>query len=137
MSNDYEKLFSHLERLEPPAGLTEKILLKIKNRQKFLIIRRLVASSIGAITSIALFIPALKTAQAAVMESGFLQFFSLLFYDFKIVIANWQSFSLSLLESLPVMGLVMVLAVILIFLGSLNFLIKNIKLINKPLLINA
>ncbi len=136
MSNDYEKLFSHLNLPEPPAGLAEKILLKIKKRQKFLIIRRLVVSSVSAIASIALFIPALKTTQAAVMKSGFWQFFSLLFYDSKIVATNWQSFALSLLESLPVTGLIMILAIIFIFLGSLRFLIKNIKLVNKPLLNN-
>jgi hypothetical protein len=45
------------------------------------------------------------------------------------VAVYWQSFIMSLLETLPAMSLAIFLAVIFVFLTSLRFLVRDIKFI--------
>lgn len=117
--------------------LSAKIMLRIRKEQKILAIKRAFIFSLTAISSAVVFIFALKMVGDGVAESGFLQFFSLLFSDFRIVIIHWKSFVFSLLESLPAMGLVILCVAVFGFFGSLKFLTKDIKfVIKKPLLIN-
>jgi ABC-type phosphate/phosphonate transport system permease subunit len=130
MHKNYEKLFAHLKPLEPPEGLFEKIVYCLREEQRFLNVkRRLVIFSIGLIGSVAAFIPVFKMVRTEFVESGFIQFFSLLFSDFGIVISYWQNFAMTLLETLPITSLILLLAVVLVFLESLKSLVKNIKII--------
>lgn len=117
--------------------LSAKIMLRIKKEQKILAIKRMFVFSLTAMGSMVVFIFALEMVGVGVAESGFLQFLSLLFSDFKIIITYWKSFTFSLLESLPAMGLAILCVAIFGFLESLKFLAKDIKfVIRKPLLIN-
>jgi len=130
MRKDYEKLFSHLKSPEPPDGLFEKIMLRLhKERQLLTLKRRLTIFSVGLIGSAVAFIPAFKMVQAGFIESGFMDFFSLLFSDTGIVMAYWQNFALSLLETLPVLSLMALLATVLVFLESLKLLARDIKIL--------
>lgn len=117
--------------------LSAKIMLCIKKEQKILAIKRTFIFSLTAIGSVVVFIFALNMMGARAAESGFLQFLSLLFSDFKIITTYWKSFVFSLLESLPAMSLIILCVAIFGFLESLKFLAKDIKLIiRKQLLIN-
>ena len=128
MREDYERLFNHLQSPELPGGLLAKIIYRINEERRFLTIRRRIfLFSIGLVGSLVAFIPAFKMAKSGLIESGFTQFFSLLFSDAGIVIANWQSYSYSLLETLPVLGLMALLATVLVFLESLKLLSKDIR----------
>lgn len=131
MHKNYEQLFSHLTAPEMPDNLFEKIMHRIKKERQSLIFKRRVMilsiSIIGIIGAVAAFVPAFKMAQTEFNESGFLYFLSLIFSDFETVAAYWQNFIMSLLETLPVMGLAILLLTILVFLGSLKFLAKNVK----------
>jgi len=130
MDNNYEKLFSKIKPLDPPAGLLERIIRRIQAEQKLLTAkRRLVIFSIGVVGSIAAFVPALKMLHQGFAESGFLQFLSLLFSDTQAILSYLGSFLASLLETLPVTGLLVFLAVLLIFLESLKLLSKDIRLL--------
>ena len=120
-------------RIELPEGILERIMVRIKAEQRFLTFkRRLAIFSVGLVGSGIAFVPVFRMVRVSFAESGFLQFFSLLFSDFGIVAAYWQSFTMSLLESLPVMSLAIFLAVILIFLESLRFLARDIKFVFSP-----
>ncbi len=120
-------------RIELPEGILERIMARIKAEQRLLTVkRRLTIFSIGLFGSAAAFIPVFKMAQLEISNSGFLQFFSLLFSDFGTVAAYWQSFTMLLLESLPAMSLAIFLAVIFIFFESLRFLARDIKFILTP-----
>lgn len=122
---------------EPPKGLFEKVILRLKREQRIAAIRRLAVFGLTTISSALAFIPAFQMAKTGFAESGFGQFFSLLFSDFGIVVAFWQNFALSLLEALPVVSLLVLLGTLLIFLESLKLLVKNIKFIfNSKQLIN-
>lgn len=128
MREDYQKLFSHLESPEPPAGLFEKIMRRISNEQHISTFKwRIALFSTGVVGSIAAFIPVFQMAKSAFAESGFTQFFSLFFSDLELVVSHWQNFILALLESLPVMSTVALLATVFIFISSLKFLTRDIN----------
>jgi hypothetical protein len=119
------------ENIEPPFGLLEKVLKRIRKEERLLVFRRTSIFSITLIGSFIGFIPALKMLLSDVGRSGFLNFFSLTFSDFSLVTAHWQSFSMILLETLPVVSLALFLALLLVFLQSAKSLTKNIKIIKS------
>lgn len=128
MREDYKTMPSEFNQIDPPSDLSEKIMSRLRiEKRRLTVKRRIFIFFLTTIVSITLFIPAFKELQLSVNESGFWQFSSLFFSDFKIVLTNWQLFSLSLLESLPGISLLSFLAVVLIFFESCRFLVKNIK----------
>lgn len=128
MDNNYEKLFSKIKPLDPPAGLLERIINRIQTERNLLTVkRRLVIFSVGFIGSIAAFVPVFKMVYQGFAESGFMQFLSLLFSDTGVVLTYFGNFVSSLLEALPVTGLLAFSVVLLIFLESLKLLSKDIK----------
>ena len=118
MRQDYEKLFSNIETPEPPTKLLGAVIACIhaKDRQSALI--RSVIFGIGLITSLIAFVPALQRVQSSLTESGFLDYFGLLFSDTGAILATGKSFALILLESLPVFSLALLLAIVLTLLES-------------------
>jgi len=120
-------------RIELPEGILDRIMARLKAEQRLLTVkRRLAIFSIGLIGSVAAFVPVFKMAQLEISNSGFLQFFSLLFSDFGTVAAYWHSFALSLLETLPVMSVAALSAVVFVFLYSFRFLARDVKFILTP-----
>lgn len=120
MRKDCEKLSAHLGPNEPPAGLLDKIMARIRQEQSRIIARRLILASVALFASLGAFIPAINFLQKEFAQSGFWEFLSLIFSDLRTVIANWQDFGFALLESLPAMGLVAFLAALLVALWSLK-----------------
>lgn len=111
-----------------PAGLFEKMMRRLGEEQRLQSVRRrLVIFSIVFIGSVLALIPTFQMAKTGMAESGLIQFFSLLFSDFGTVINYWQSFVLTILESLPVMSLVAFLAAFFVFLESIKFLAREMK----------
>lgn len=120
------KLFHGLP--EPSGDLFEKIIQRIQREKALSRARRnVVLFCISIIVSCAVLAFGGKTAIDGLSSSGFLQFSSLLFSDFKIVAAYWQSFAMVLLESLPVMGLILTSAAILTLLESVKYFLKNLS----------
>ena len=107
MRKDYEKLFSHLEPLGSPAGLFDRIILAIKREQELQQTKRLlfgflfllVASFIATPFSWSILINQIET-------SGISYFISTALSDFGTFILLWQDFSLAILESLPITGMI-------------------------------
>lgn len=129
-SKDYQQLIKHLKSPEPAADLFSRIMRRIHSEKKILNLkRRVIFFSFGLIISLLVLVPAFKMVRAEFIESGFIDFFSLLFSDFGAVLTCWQSFVLTLLESLPVMSAVVFLLVIFLFLESLKFLVRDMKIV--------
>lgn len=106
MRKDYEKLFTHLEPPEPPAGLFDRIILAIKREQELRNTKRL------AFGFLALLIVSLTASPFSwslfagqIQDSGILQFIEVALSDIGVFFASWQDFSLAIAESLPVMGI--------------------------------
>jgi len=111
--------------------LLEKILGRIQKERRLLVVRRRIfVFSCGIAGSIAVFIPALNMVRTGFIESGFTQFFSLLFSDTGTIMAYWKNFAMSLLETMPVLELAILSFSVLAFLEFLKFLLKNIKYIS-------
>lgn len=129
MPTDYEKLFTPFKSPEPPEGLFEQIMRRVHKEERLLAVKRMIVFSLGLIGSAIAFFPALQTMRGVFAESGFMEFFSLLFSDAGLVMTYWQNFIMTLLESLPVISLSIFLAVIFVFLESFKFLAMDIKFI--------
>ena len=107
MRKDFEKLFSHLEPPEPPAGLFDRIILAIKREQELRHTRRLVFGFFSLlIVSLAAILFSWTILINQIENSGISYFFSAAVNDFGIFLALWQDFGLAILESLPLMGMI-------------------------------
>jgi len=138
MNKNYENSFEDIVPLEPPEGLYEKILQRIRNERNLLSLRRrFLFFSILLAGSVTVFIPTLRAVQAGLYESGFSYFVSLIFSDFDIIIGHWQNFVILLLGAVPAMSLVVLFTAIFAFLASIKFLAGNTKFLYiKKLSIN-
>lgn len=133
MDYEYETLFFHIKHPEPPAGLFEKIMRRIDAEQKlFSARRRIFIFSIGLVGSVIALVPTFQMARTALVESGFTQFFSLIFSDSGVIASYWRNFALTLLEVLPAGVIALFLVSVFVFLGSLKFLARDIEIIFHP-----
>ena len=107
MRKDYEKLFTHLEPPEPPAGLFNRILFSIKREQELQSTKRL---AFGFLVLLVISLTAVPFSwslfSGQMVESGVMQFMSIAINDLGTFFALWQDFSLAIAESLPVMGII-------------------------------
>jgi ABC-type phosphate/phosphonate transport system permease subunit len=115
--------------IDPSPELFAKIMKRIRREERFLVLRHAVIFSATLLVSGAAFVPVFKMLSSDFAQSGFFNFFSLVFSDFSVVISYWQNFALILLETLPVISLALFLAVLITFLQSLKSLTKDIKII--------
>lgn len=106
MPKDYEKLFTHLKPVEPPAGLFERIILAIKREQELQQTKRLLFGFLALLVISLVAAPFSWMIFVEQMESsGILYFISTAISDFGTFFALWQNFGLAILESLPVIGI--------------------------------
>jgi hypothetical protein len=106
MRKDYEKLFTHLETPEPPAGLFERIILAIRREQELRNTKKLAFEFLALLLVSLATVPFSWTLVAGqIQDSGMLQFIEVALSDFGAFFASWQDFSLAIAESLPVMGI--------------------------------
>lgn len=127
MYNNYEKIFQKLGQIEVPEGLGGKIMAKIEAQKIRSAKTRFVFLAITAVASVFAAVPALQYAAREFYQSGFYQYFSLLFSDGGAVMASWKEFALSLAESLPLLGATVFLSIVFILLGSIRLAVKNMK----------
>ena len=124
---DYDDVFTETGGMEPPEGLLNSICSRIeeeKNRRKKI---RFFGGITSLFVSLAGFIPALLYLKAEIVQTGFYEYASLAISDWEIVLRHWQDFGLSLLESLPIFGMVFVLAASLGCLWSLHLILSKTK----------
>lgn len=107
MRQDFEKLFSHLTPAEPPAGLFDRIILAIKREQELQQTKRLLFGFLFLLVASFIATPFSWTILINQIESsGISYFISTALKDFGVFIALWQDFSLAILESLPLTGMI-------------------------------
>jgi len=125
MTNNYQ-----LNLIEPPGGLLQRIMARIQYERRLMSLKkRIIIFSLTLIISLAAVIFISKMTMSVATASGFTSFFSLIFSDLRIVLINWQSYGLSLLESFPVLGATGVLVAILILMESLKYLVEDLGLL--------
>lgn len=125
--------------IEPPADLLDKVVFRVKREQRMALIKRRLAISAGAgLSALAALVFVGGVFIDDANQSGFLQFFSLIFSDWSILLYSWKEFSFSLLESMPVFSLAALLAITVILISSFKFLIEDAKVfVSRQRLINS
>ena len=107
MRKDYEKLFSRLKPAEPPVGLFDRIILAIKREQEVQYTKRLLFSFLFLLVASFIAIPLSWSILISQIESsGISYFISTALSDFGTSLVLWKDFSLAVLESLPLTGMV-------------------------------
>ncbi|MDP3784512.1 MAG: hypothetical protein Q8R12_00285 [bacterium] len=105
MRKDYEKLFTHLEPPEPPAGLFDRIILAIRREQELRNTKRVAFGFLALLVVSLTAAPFSWTLFAGqIRDSGMFQFIEAALSDLGAFFASWQEFSLAIAESLPVAG---------------------------------
>lgn len=137
MRKDFEKLFSRLKPQNPPAGLFEKIMNRIRKEESLSAARkRLVFLSVGTALSAVVLIPAASALCDGLVQSGFLQFLSLIFSNLNAAAICWQDFCLVLMESLPAANLVAFLTALLTLFCSLKYFAQTLKVVSLAAIAN-
>jgi hypothetical protein len=108
MREDFKNFFTHLTPRDPSAGLFDRIILAIRREQK----QRQTKKLFGLFLSL-LLISLVATPLSGILfayqikNSGILYFISMAMGDLKTFFAFWQEFSLAILESLPLGGMIL------------------------------
>lgn len=130
MLNNYEKLFNHLDSQEIPAGLFDRIILMIKHEKEKRYTKKIL------FTFLILFIISLIITPLSfnvfinqVKDSGIMYFISTALNDLDIFISLWQDFSLAILESLPLVGLLVFVFSLGVFLFTLRLFLYKKRLL--------
>jgi len=133
MRKDYEKLFTHLESPEPPAGLFDRIMLAIKREQEWRNTKRLAFGFLALLLTSLATVPFSWTfLSGQIAESGVLQFISVAISDLKTFLSIWPDSVMAIAESLPVMGIaIFTLNMILVIFTLRLFLYKKRVLIGR------
>jgi hypothetical protein len=128
MMKDYEKLFTYLNKPRPSDELFQKIMSGIHEKSnKSVLIKKITIFSVSLIGSLSALISALILLGARFSESGFYQYISLMFSDFRIIASNWQDYAISLLQALPAFSIALVLISALWLISSAGYLVKNVR----------
>ena len=124
----YEELFSTLPTPEPPAGLTQKILLRINRHERRVLGAKIAASACVFGASVGVAIAGYVNLVANLSRSGFFQISSLMFSDFSSMIANFPDFAFSVMETFPIFTTALLLSGVLFAVWSLAALIDEASL---------
>lgn len=117
--------------------LLVKIMARIEAEKKLRVFKRkLMALGAMFISIMAFSVPVWQAFWTDITQSGFTQFAKLAFLDFRLIMTNWYDFSLSLLESLPVVSTVGVLLSVSFVIITLNKVMKYGHLVFTPSLKN-
>lgn len=126
----------YMEDIELPKNLRGNILLSIRSAEKKQAKQLLATSFFIAITALVSIVMSIKYAVLAFYQSSFYYYASLLLSDPDIVAQYWREFSLALLESIPVIGIVLCLAAVTAFLFSLKLFAESRRFVFTPSLAN-
>lgn len=110
----------------PETDLANKIWHNIVVRDRRIAYLKLASFSFVGVASLVGLVPMFKILINDFTQSGFYEYLSLAFSSGGLFFSYWKEFTLSLLESLPAMGIVFLLTLVFIFFLSLHYVIKQI-----------
>ncbi len=129
MTKSITENFSRLKTQEVPHDLFGKIMVKIAAKQRRRALWSFVFSGVVFLVTLGSVVPVVADVHASMTQSGTYQFISLMFSNFSQVASSWQDFLFSLLESLPIFGIAIFLAVMAFLLTSLRFISRDFKIL--------
>ena len=132
MLKKYEKIFSHIDHPALPDGILARVLSRIESEKGLIAARKKIfwLSAFSA-ASLSVIIFSWTSFQAGASESGLFQLASLAFTDFSAIASHYQDFILSIVEALPMLAIVGLLAGALVFIESLSALARDVKFVYR------
>jgi hypothetical protein len=126
--NQEENLKKAFQKLahKPKAELSDNIWDQIVVREKRLIRIKLYIFSLAGFLAMAGLVPAFKALFAEFTQSGFYEYFSLVFSSGGNLFSYWKDLALSLVESLPILNIIFSFSLIFVFLLSVRYVLKQI-----------
>ena len=118
------KLFS---LIEPSENLKNSIINIIRYEERKKAIYKIVFSSVVSLASISLAIFYAISIVKDFYQSGLSDYISLIFTDGTSLISYWQSYFMSILESLPILQITIVFASMWALVWSLNVFLPALK----------
>jgi uncharacterized membrane protein YhaH (DUF805 family) len=126
MDNRIKKIMNE-SKYTPDFNLSDSIWRNIESRKsKIYRLKSWIYSSLFFI-SLILLVPSINSLIEKSLEYGFSDYLSLVSYDFDIVLVYWREFSLSLINSIPVVSLILSLLLIFVSVLSLVLFSKNLR----------
>jgi hypothetical protein len=107
-----QKISVYLQTIEPAAGLYGAVMERIAYAKRRQARMRSGLFAALAIVSGAALVPAFQYTAEQFYVSGFYDYFTLVFSDRGFVLTYWRQFSLSLVESLPSLALLLLLPIV-------------------------
>ncbi|MFZ2253327.1 MAG: hypothetical protein WAW13_04130 [Minisyncoccia bacterium] len=117
-----------MDKLEASEDLRGKILISIQREELHRARVYILTSLATALTSILGAVFAVKYMIISFYQSSFYSYFSLLFSDSDVALSYWREFLFSLAETLPLLGIILLLVAIGVFFMSLRVFANNIKI---------
>ena len=127
MDKDIENIFKLVPRATPPDFLYGYIFARIINHRKRIALYRSALWSATSLFSLISLYYIFKYTIFALKTSGFIKYLSLVYSDSGFVLANWNTYLLSLIESAPVLQLSLVFSASFVFFGSIIFVARQVN----------
>jgi len=108
--NELHKLFKNIGDIDPPERLEKVILRKISLEKEKQIRQKLAFSYIGLAGSALASVYTWLVFGNSLLQSDFWTLAKLIFSDTQLVLQNWNDFAFSLMETLPIFGMIAILA---------------------------
>ncbi|MFA5022753.1 MAG: hypothetical protein WC385_02615 [Candidatus Paceibacterota bacterium] len=127
MSQNIRKLFEATQAVGLSADLDERVYARLEQEQKKLAKRHLLIFGLAdAFSAVGLVVSVFYLVNLSA-GSGFYNYLSLFWSDGGSIALYWHELALSLVESLPMLGVIIFLGVALILLLSLAKTLSNLK----------
>ncbi len=124
---------TRLQSIQVPSGLLGSILTRIALARRRAAWIRLCAFSIVLAASVAALVPAIDYATNQFYESGFYDYLSLFFSDWSAVVAHWRALSETLVESVPSLSILFLLALTFCLSWALRRIMRNVRIAFAPI----
>ena len=113
--------------VEPRDELKNLIIKSIKVEERKKTIRNMVFSSVVSLASISMAVIFVINIIKDAYQSGLSEYLSLLISDSSSVLSYWKVYTMSIVESLPILQITILFASIWVFVWSMNIIINNLK----------
>ncbi|MFZ1019878.1 MAG: hypothetical protein WAN61_02725 [Minisyncoccia bacterium] len=113
-------------KYEPDSNLAPVIWRKIIARDKYRTQIKMWAFAFAGSTSLLGLIWAVKTLFTNLAQSGFYEYFSLIFSDSGVLVSFWKELVFSLAETLPIVSITLTLCLLFVCFLSLRHLMKQV-----------
>jgi len=113
-------------KYEADTNLSETVWRAITVRGRRITQFKLWVFALAGFASLIGLVPAIKILSSDLAQSGFYEYFSLIFSDSGLMLSYWKEFIFSLAESLPTMSIIFTLSSVFVFFLSLRYIMKQI-----------